>query len=259
MLFPKTKPPLLPPTTVTALTTSPAPCAGVCVCVCVFVCVYQIIINLCRAPLGSQFWTQFPQLLKDSQRDQPEGLQVTLEHVHRRIVVNTLRVLRQDPLSSLARNESQVDARCLGGGGGLQRSVGGCYVACVSINQPLTCEGQNFDSICDIKKKNGVQSKNIRGAAGDWEALAQKISDENSRTSKAGGGGGGGSAAGDASASDAGELQPVFVSDQERPQAEADKLMDFRMLQTQRLLHLQPCTPVHTTPKPSPPSPPPHP
>ena len=168
---------------------------------------------LCHVPLGLQFWSDFPKHLSQSQRDQPEGLHVTLEHVHHRIVVNTLRVLRQDPLASFARDEPQgnLDSPAVQGSG--------CYIAAVNVSHAVTCQGQTFGSICDIKNKDHPQNS---GQGSDWEKLARKISDENDRASSK-------SAAGGSSSADAGDLQPVFVSDQERPQTEEGRMMDFRM------------------------------
>jgi hypothetical protein len=160
----------------------------------------------CRAPLGWQFWSEFPDRLKQLQREKPEGKQVTLEHVHRKIVLNTLRVLRRDPLAALARYEPKTGSKTTG-----------CYVACVNVQQPVTCQGSAFDSICDIKNE---ESQNL-GLSLDqqWKALARKI-DEHGR---------GNAAAPAGSAADESDLQPQFVPDSERPQNEAGRLMDFRM------------------------------
>ena len=160
---------------------------------------------LCNVPLGSNFWSEFPDIVKHSQREMPESAQVTLEHVHRKIVLNTLRVLRQDPLAALARyTQDREDVKSS------DLPTSGCYVASLNIVQPVTCLGRSFDSICDIKNMD----KSQRSLDDRWQSLTAKIG----LSSHA--------ASGSENESD---LKPQFVPDSERPQNEAGRLMDFRM------------------------------
>jgi hypothetical protein len=59
----------------------------------------------CSADLSQAFWAEFPDHLVNAQRYRPSSSQVTLEQAHRRIVASALRILREDPLSPIARCE----------------------------------------------------------------------------------------------------------------------------------------------------------
>ncbi len=162
----------------------------------------------CKSPLGVQFWSEFPNRLTRSQNNKPNVERVTLELVHRKIVVNSLRVLRMDALSTIARCRGSIDADSL------NSQHNWCYVASLNNSHPVMCQGRFFDRITDIK--NADSSHGISSIEHQWKELEKKISEKNQ-----------GAGASDAAAVD--ELKPHFVSDSERPSTEAGRLMDFRM------------------------------
>jgi hypothetical protein len=162
---------------------------------------------LCTLPLGAEFWSEFPSRMKQSQREMPEHEQVTLEQVHQKIVLNTLRVLRQDPLAALARYVPKKVSKSPGS------STSGHYIATVSVEQPVTCLDCAFDNISDIKNQEIAQGSIDH----QWRLLAHKIRES-----------GNGESSGSESA-DGSDIKPQFVSDAQRPQTEEGRLMDFRM------------------------------
>jgi hypothetical protein len=165
-------------------------------------------------PLGWQFWSEFPDRVKASQRQKPESKQVTLEHVHRKIVVNTLRVLRRDPLAAIARYEPKKGSKSPGS------QSSSCYVASIDVHQPVKYQGCSYDSICDLKNEDARQSTGLQATLDQqWRALEAKINEKSQSAS----------ASSDGATSDESDLRPQFVSDSERPQNEAGRLMDFRM------------------------------
>jgi hypothetical protein len=168
----------------------------------------------CMVPLGWQFWSEFPDRVKASQRQKPESKQVTLEHVHRKIVVNTLRVLRRDPLAAIARYEPKKGSKSPGS------QSSSCYVASIDVHQPVKYQGCSYDSICDLKNEDARQSTGLQATLDQqWRALEAKINEKSQSAS----------ASSDGATSDESDLRPQFVSDSERPQNEAGRLMDFRM------------------------------
>jgi DNA-binding beta-propeller fold protein YncE len=93
----------------------------------------------CNISLNEQFWDKFPQHLVEAQRQRPLSCHVTLDQVHHRIVANALRILRQDPTSTIARCEGS-------------RALKGRYVACASATQAVTCMARAFDCIADFRE-----------------------------------------------------------------------------------------------------------
>lgn len=92
----------------------------------------------CKVSLAEHFWDEFPDHLVEAQRQRPVSCQVTLHQVYRRIVASALRMLRQDPLSSIARCDG---SRCL-----KDR-----YIAAASTWQAVTCNGRTFDCVADFR------------------------------------------------------------------------------------------------------------
>lgn len=162
----------------------------------------------CKSPLGAQFWSEFPNRLTRSQNKKPNVERVTLELVHRKIVLNSLRVLRMDALSTIARCRGRKDVDSL------NSQHNWCYVVSLNNSHPVMCQGRFFDRITDIK--NADSSHGISSIEYQWKELEKKISEQSQ-----------GAVASDAAAVD--ELKPHFVSDSERPSSEAGRLMDFRM------------------------------
>jgi hypothetical protein len=162
----------------------------------------------CKSPLGAQFWSEFPNRLTRSQNKKPNVERVTLEHVHQKIVVNSLRVLRRDALSTIARCRGRKDVDAL------NPQHNWCYVASLNDSHPVMCQGRAFDRITDIK--NADTSHGISAIEHQWKELEKKISEKKHVASGS-----------DAAAVD--ELKPHFVSDSDRPSSEAGRLMDFRM------------------------------
>ena len=93
---------------------------------------------VCQLSLSDQFWQSFPDYLVEAQRDRPASSQVTLDHVHRRIVANALRRLRQDPSSTIARCEGS-------------KGMKGRYVVAASAKQAIVCMGRSFDCVGDFR------------------------------------------------------------------------------------------------------------
>jgi len=213
----------------------------------------------CKLPLSDQFWEHFPDYLVEAQRSRSADCLVSLEQVHRRIVANALRRLRQDASSTIARcDSSQV--------------MKGRYIIALTAEQSVTCMGRAFDSVADFRNFTDHESLPSCGLSvlqlSQWQHLthaAQAASGKlkSTQTNSAGAivkqsaktglvycgrilgttviphsdgqcGPVDGPQCSDckayaSAAAETDDLQPTFVSDSERPRSQRDMLTDFRM------------------------------
>jgi hypothetical protein len=165
----------------------------------------------CRHPLGRQFWLDFPDRVEQLQQQLPDDMQISVDDVNHKIVLNTLRALRCDPLASIARCDCASELTTVP-----SRNSARYFIA-LNTALPVTILGKTFDRISDLKKNEGFLGK--LDLDSQWGALLQLISAE----------GHGVSSRLEEDDSACSDLKPHFVSDAERPQNEAERLMDFRM------------------------------
>jgi hypothetical protein len=96
---------------------------------------------ICKLSLSDEFWEEFPLHLEEVQSRLPDKSRITLDHVHGRIVANALRLLREDPHSSIARCEQS-------------KLMKGRYIVALNTTQAVTCMARTFDCVQDFRSSD---------------------------------------------------------------------------------------------------------